>query len=300
MPGRPKSIPACRFIERMDNKARKTLLAVLAHPDDESFGMGGTLALYARQDVDVYLICATRGEVGTVDPKYMAGFHSVAELRESELRCAAGYLCLKGVYFLDYRDSGMPGSNDNQHPQALAAQPVEEVAVRVAEFIRKLRPQVVLTFDPIGGYKHPDHIAIHRATVRAFELAGAPALVTQYPPYQPSKLYFHVMPKGMFKVVVRLLPLLGQDPRRFGRNHDINLIDLVEDGDFPIHARINYRPVREERDAAAACHASQSDGTPARGPLRWARLLFGNQDLFMRSVPPARSGLREKDLFAGV
>ncbi len=284
----------------MENSPRKILLAVLAHPDDESFGMGGTLALYARQDVDVYLICATRGEVGTVDPKFMAGFHSVAELRESELRCAAGHLCLAGVYFLDYRDSGMPGSPDNQHPQALFAQPLEEVAVKVAEYIRKLRPQVVVTFDPIGGYKHPDHIAIHRATVRAFELAGDPAWADEFAPFQPSKLYFHVMPKGMFKVAVRLMPLFGMDPRRFGRNHDIDLLDLVESGDFPIHARINYAPVVEERDAAAACHASQSDGGPTRGPLLWARKLFGTQDLFMRSSPPARSGLREKDLFAGL
>jgi len=284
----------------MDNPTRKTLLAVLAHPDDESFGMGGTLALYARQNVDVYLVCATRGEVGTVDPKFMAGFHSVAELREAELRCAAGHLCLAGVYFLDFRDSGMPGSPDNQHPQALAAQPLDEVAKKVADYIRKLRPQVVLTFDPIGGYKHPDHIAIQRATVKAFELAGDPALVSEYPPFQPSKLYFHVMPKGLFKAVVRLLPLLGQDPRRFGRNHDINLLDLVQDGDFPIHARINYRPVLEERDAAAACHASQTDGGPTRGPIRWVRLLLGTQDTFMRSFPPAAAGVREKDLFAGL
>ena len=262
--------------------------------------MGGTLALYARQNVDVYLVCATRGEVGTVDPKFMAGFHSVAELREAELRCAAGHLCLAGVYFLDFRDSGMPGSPDNQHPQALAAQPLDEVAKKVADYIRKLRPQVVLTFDPIGGYKHPDHIAIQRATVKAFELAGDPALVSEYPPFQPSKLYFHVMPKGLFKAVVRLLPLLGQDPRRFGRNHDINLLDLVQDGDFPIHARINYRPVLEERDAAAACHASQTDGGPTRGPIRWVRLLLGTQDTFMRSFPPAAAGVREKDLFAGL
>ncbi len=79
----------------------RTLLAVLAHPDDETFGTGGTLALYARQrGVDVYLVCATRGEVGEMDPKYMRGFNSVAERREAELRCAAENLGLKGVYFL--------------------------------------------------------------------------------------------------------------------------------------------------------------------------------------------------------
>ena len=70
----------------------KLILAVLAHPDDESFGMGGTLALYAARGADVYLVCATRGEVGEVAPEMLQGFNSIAELRESELRCAAGIL----------------------------------------------------------------------------------------------------------------------------------------------------------------------------------------------------------------
>ena len=75
---------------------KKTLLAVLAHPDDETFGMGGTLALYAHQGVDVYLVCATRGEVGEMEEKYMRGFETIAERREAELRCAAENLGLKG------------------------------------------------------------------------------------------------------------------------------------------------------------------------------------------------------------
>ncbi|MGB5844750.1 MAG: PIG-L family deacetylase, partial [Anaerolineales bacterium] len=124
-----------------------TLLAVLAHPDDESFGMGGTLALYAQRGVDVHLICATRGEVGEVAPHFLEGFQSIGELREHELRCAAGNLGLAGVYFLDYRDSGMAGSPENDHPQALAAAPIDEVAAMVTGYIRQLRPQVVLTFD---------------------------------------------------------------------------------------------------------------------------------------------------------
>ena len=154
------------------NHRKKVLLAVLAHPDDETFGMGGTLALYSRRGVEVHLVCGTRGEVGEMDPKYMRGFNTIAERREAELRCAAEKLELSGVHFLNYRDSGMTGSEDNHHPMALAAQPVEKVAVDVAHYIRLLKPQVVLTFDPIGGYKHPDHIAIHLATVQAFKMAG--------------------------------------------------------------------------------------------------------------------------------
>jgi len=175
---------------------KPVLLAVLAHPDDETFGMGGTLAMYARRGVDVYLVCATRGEVGDVSPELLKGFNSVAELRESELRCAASLLQLAGVFFLDYRDSGMPGSPDNLHPKALASTPQDEVIAKVVHFIRQLKPQVVLTFDPIGGYRHPDHIAIHQAAVGAFYAAGkADYHPEDLPAYQPQKLYFHTMPK---------------------------------------------------------------------------------------------------------
>jgi len=278
-----------------------TLLAVLAHPDDESFGMGGTLALYAQRGVAVHLVCATRGEAGEVSPEYLRGFNSIAERREAELRCAAEKLGLSGVHFLDYRDSGMPGSPDNHHPRALIAAPLEEVASHIVGYIRRLRPQVVLTFDPIGGYKHPDHIAIHRATVRAFELAADPAFEDGNPPFQPARLYFHVIPKGFLRFAVSVLPLLGKDPRRFGRNGDIDLVSLVSEGKFPIHARIDYRSVAERKEAASRCHASQLEGPSLRrGPMRWAQVLFGQKDHFMRAYPPAEPGVREKDLFAGI
>lgn len=280
----------------------KALLAVLAHPDDETFGMGGTLALYARMGVDVYLVCATRGEVGEMDPKFMRGFNSIAERRESELRCAAENLGLKGVYFLNYRDSGMPGSPDNQHAQALVAQPKENVVAEVVHYIRMLKPQVVLTFDPIGGYRHPDHIAIHNATVEAFAKAGE---VKYQPddlaPYQPQKLYFYTMPRGLLRVAVTLMPLMGQDPRRVGTNKDIDLKSIAEVS-FPTHARIDYRPVAKVRDEASACHASQGGGRMVGGPLfaqfrRW----FASNETFMQAYPEPAKGMRlVRDLFAGV
>ena len=282
-----------------NNKA--VMLAVLAHPDDESFGTGGTLALYAQRGVEVHLVCATRGEAGEIDPELMRGFDSIADRRMSELRCAAGILGLTGVYFLGYRDSGMPGSPDNEHPQALVAAPQSEVAAKVAHYIRQLKPQVVLTFDPIGGYKHPDHIAIHNATVEAFHLAGDPSFEDEFPPYQPEKLYYHVMPKSLLRFAVRLLPLFRRDPRRFGRNGDIDLVSLVEDGDFPVHTRIDCRPVQEKREAAAACHVSQLEGgVPRRGPLSWLMRLFGNKEEYMRAYPEPEPGLSEKDLFEGI
>ncbi len=279
----------------------RKLLAVLAHPDDETFGMGGTLAYYAQRGVQTYLICATRGEAGGMEENCLDGFDSVAARRESELRCAAGVLGLKELYFLDYRDSGMPGAPDNQHPNALINAPQQEVAEKIAHLIRQIRPQVLITFDPIGGYKHPDHIAIHRATVQAFYLAGDERFVDGLAPHQAAKLYFHLIPKGFLKTAIRVLRLFGKDPRRFGKNGDIDLVTLVEEGDFPIHARIRYGSAYEKKQIASRCHESQLDGALMSNPIaRWINRLFASSDAYLRAYPPSSSKFLEKDLFEGI
>jgi LmbE family N-acetylglucosaminyl deacetylase len=278
---------------------RHRLLAVLAHPDDETFGVGGTLALYADRGVDVHLVCATRGEVGAAPPELLHGFANLAELRESELRCAASLLGLASVTFLDYRDSGMPGSPDNAHPQALAAAAREEVAAKVAHWIRRLRPDVVITFDPQGGYRHPDHIAIHRATESAFFAAGDPASDPEgLAPHRPAKLYYHVFPRGAVRILVFLMRLAGRNPRKWGRNHDIDLVEIAS-VEFPVHARIDIRSVVELRAEASACHASQGGRAGGR-VTRWISRLLGGRETFMRAHPPAPSRLRERDLFEGL
>jgi len=277
----------------------RRLLAVLAHPDDESFGPGGTLALYAYRGVEVHLACATRGEVGTVSEELLHGYADIGTLREHELRCAAGHLRLTGVHFLGYRDSGMPGSPDNQHPRALAATPLDDVAAQVTQLIRRLRPQVVITFDPIGGYRHPDHIAIQRGTQAAFEASGdASRCPGDLPPYRPQKLYFHTFGRRFLRLAVRVMPLIGQDPRRFGRNRDIDITEIASQ-DFPLHAFIRFNEVAEAKARAAACHASQG-GPPTSGILSWLFRLAGGEETFMRAYPPAPPGLRETDLFEGV
>jgi LmbE family N-acetylglucosaminyl deacetylase len=279
---------------------RPVLLAVLAHPDDETFGTGGTLALYASRGVDVYLVCATRGEVGEMDERLMRGFNSIAERREAELRCAAEKLGLTGVFFLDYRDSGMPGSPDNQHPQALFAQPEEQVVEKVVGFIRQLKPQVVITFDPIGGYFHPDHIAIQRATVQAFQSAGDPEKFPgSLPAYQPQKLYFQTIPRTFLRIMVRLMPLFRKDPRRFGINQDIDMVTIAEKN-FPITATISFRSVAKQRDEAVACHVSQGGSSLSSGFIGYFRRLFSAQETYMRAYPLAKEREKEKDLFAGV
>lgn len=273
----------------------RRLLAVFAHPDDETFGAGGTLALYARSGVEVHLVCATRGEVGEAPPG-LKGFASIGEMRESELRCAAGILGLAGVHFLGYRDSGMAGSPENAHPRALAAAPLPEAARAVAGFIRRLRPQVVVTFDPIGGYRHPDHIAAHRATVEAFRMAADPAAFPEDgPPYSAQKLYFHTFPHGFIRVAARILSLLGQDPRHFGKNRDIDIASLAE-VDFPIHAKIDIRSVLDVKQKASACHSSQGGGRIG-GVIGRLASLFGGVETFMRASPVPPPAQIERDLF---
>jgi LmbE family N-acetylglucosaminyl deacetylase len=279
----------------------RKILAVLAHPDDESFGLGGTLALYANRGVETYYVCATRGEAGSADPEFMNGFTNTAEMRTDELNRAAKHLGLKGVYFLGYRDSGMPGMDANQHPDAQINHPVDEVAGRVVKFIRDLKPDIVITFDPIGGYKHPDHIHIHKATVLAFDKANDASFHPEAgPAFKPKALYFQVFPRWFLKASVRIMPLFGKDPTKFGRNGDINIKELAE-VDFPIHVRLNIRSVDEIKRRAGAEHASQGGRDMRRGIMGALTKLFGAHEDFMQAYPPVNGNdKRRKDLFEGI
>ena len=274
------------------------LLIVFAHPDDETFGIGGTIAHYAQRGVAVHLLCATQGECGEAPPD-LRGYASKAEMRVAELQCAAQILGLTDVQFLGYRDSGMAGSLDNQHPEALAVAPTLEVARKVAAHIRRIRPQVVITFDPIGGYRHPDHIAIHQATNAAFRMAGeAGEAVDGLGPHAPQKLYYATFARGWLKLMVRLMPWLGMNPRRLGKNKDVDFASLAQ-VDFPIHATIATYAVNELKLKAFACHVSQSSGGIPRYLLGIARWFLGNET-YMRAAPAEPPQQMEHDLFEGI
>jgi LmbE family N-acetylglucosaminyl deacetylase len=279
----------------------KTILAVLAHPDDETFGLGGTLALYSRMGYDTYYICATRGEAGSADDEHLKGFKDTAEMRTTELMNAAKILGLKEVIFLGYRDSGMPGMEANQHPDAQINHPIDEVAGRVVQHIRELKPDIVITFDPIGGYKHPDHIHIQRATTLAFEKADDASFHPQAgAPFKPAALYYQVFPRWFLRWMTRLMPLAGKDPTKWGRNGDINLKELAE-VDFPVHVRLDIRSVAEIKGLASAQHASQGGGQMRRGLMGFVTRVFGEREDFMRAYPPVNGDFRRQtDLFAGL
>ena len=280
----------------------KTLLAVLAHPDDESFGLGGTLALYARKGYNVYYLCATRGEAGTVDEEHLRGFSSTAEMRTDELMRAAKQLGLKDVFFLGYRDSGMPGTEENKHPDAQINHSIDEVAGRVVKYIREVKPDVVLTHDPIGGYKHPDHIHIHKATKLAFEKAEDPSFHPEAgAPFKPRALYYQVFSRALLKVMVRVMRLFGKDPTKFGRNNDVNLMELAEVS-FPIHVRLDTRSVQDIKLKASAQHASQGGAQIRRGWMGILSRILGEREEFMRAYPPMLNGHHKvtNDLFDGI
>jgi len=290
----------------------RRILVAMAHPDDESFGLGGIIARYAAEGAEVYLICATNGDVGTVDAEYMQGYSTIAELRLAELQCAAEKLGFKEVITFGYRDSGMPGTPDNHHPDSLFAADPAEVVDRIVTVIRKVRPHIVITFDPYGGYGHPDHIKMYETTMAAFHAAGDPAyrperLEDGLPAYQPLKLYCSTWSRWWLTILVSLLPLVGLNPREYGRNKDIDLIEITRHS-YPIHTRVRTTGYAHIAEEAADCHASQRIPIPKRpsldvfGLTRWIRgLLSPEEYTFMRAYPPVNGHHRvERDLFEGL
>ncbi len=283
-------------------------MVAFAHPDDESFGPGGVLAKYSAEGVNVHYACGTRGEAGIADPDQMKGYASLGDLRWHELECASRLLGLTALHYLGYRDSGMPGSEDNHHPNALVQAERGALTGKLVALIRTLRPQVVLTFDPHGGYGHPDHVTMHQATTQAFFAAGDP---NQYPEqlagglaaYAPQKLYYTAFSTSALKVAVFVMRLLGKDPTRFGRNQDINLTEIVTHAPR-ITTRVDVTPYIEIREQARACHLTQGGGRMGvfswmPMPLRRALLRLG-EETFARVHPPIDRRAREKDLFDGV
>lgn len=279
------------------------LLVALAHPDDETFGLAGTIIHYAMRGVAVYYICATRGEAGHVDPGLLEGYTSLAELRTQELMCAAQHLGLSGLHLLDYRDSGMENAPENQHPGSLFQAPLEEVVERIVPLIRQIRPQVVITFDPTGGYFHPDHVKMHEATTLAFHAAGDPERFAEHltdgvQVYSPQKLYYTAFPQVLARLAVRILPLFGQDPAALGHNRDINL-KRIADVRQVVTTKINVFSCFQASQQASLCYASQMPAGRGGIPGLLARWIF-RYDRYTRIVPPLAADGMEHDLFAGI
>ena len=152
------------------------------------------MARYASEGVRVVLVCATGGEEGDIlNPRMdRPGIKErMGEIRKAELETACDLLGVERIYELGYRDSGMPGTPSNDHPDALCNAAADEVVERLVEVIRSERPEVVLGYDESRGYEHPDHVAVHTLGTRAFREAGDPNLWPDAgPPWRPLKLYY--------------------------------------------------------------------------------------------------------------
>src|SRR5713101_4117716 len=179
----------------------KRLLGIFAHPDDEGTTSGAMLK-YSALDVETGLVCATRGEVGEIADPTLATPENLGEVREGEMQAAAEVLGVHNLWFLDYRDSGMAGTPENQDPRSLAQANPAEVVGKLVAIIRQFRPQVIVTFDESGAYGHPDHIAIYRHTTSAFH---ATADAAQYPElgpaYSVAKLYYSSFPRSRIRAI---------------------------------------------------------------------------------------------------
>lgn len=280
----------------------KRLLAVLAHPDDESFGPGGTLAKYAGEGVEVHIAICTDGAAGSVTEEFESSRPKLVEIRRQELVEAVEVL--GGIlHQLGFRDSGYIGDPANEDPRAFMNVDAEMAASRVVELIRTIKPQVVITHDETGGYFHPDHIKAHEITLRAFWAAGDGA---QYPgvggePYQAQRLYYTGLPDRWLKLFRFVMRLQGKDPSRMGRNNDVDFTNIGHPM-RELHARIDTFNSWETKLAASAKHRSQGGGSGGFAPWmpRWLQKRVFSTEYFIQAHPPARDGERVTDLFAGV
>ncbi|MCP4164337.1 MAG: GlcNAc-PI de-N-acetylase [Chloroflexi bacterium] len=229
------------------------LLGIFAHPDDESFGPGGTLAKYARQDAEVHVCIVTDGAAGEVDPTYLdqSGVSNLAELRAAELACACQALHAT-CHSLGYGDSGMGGTARNGNQHNLHEVDLDEVAHDIAALIQKLCPEVIITHGPNGDYFHPDHIKVHQAVMRALTFEDVRNL-------ESLRVYYSAIPYSQMKWGIRLLRLLRKDPTKFGENGDVDLTRVGTPND-EITVRLDVGPYFEIKRAASACHVSQGGG----------------------------------------
>jgi LmbE family N-acetylglucosaminyl deacetylase len=271
--------------------SRRRLMAVLAHPDDESLGAGGTLAKYAADGVDVYLVTATRGDAGRFrghrpgDVRH-PGPATLASVREKELLAAADLLGIRDVSFLGYRDQHL----DQADPR--------EAVGRIVAQVRRFRPDVVLTFGPDGAYGHPDHIAISQFTTAAIVAAADAAFdggSDVDAPHAVSKLYYLAWPESTWNAYRMAIQTLS------------TTVDGIERlatpwPDWAITTMIDTANVWPTVWRAVCCHESQiapyerlRDLPPEHHSVLWGR------QSFYRAFSMVNGGrTREVDLFEGV
>jgi mycothiol S-conjugate amidase len=281
--------------------AELCLLSVHAHPDDEASKGAPTVHRYHGEGVHTVLVCCTGGEAGDIlnpamdRPDVRA---RLPEVRAEELARSAAIIGYDDVVMLGYRDSGMPGTPENEDPRCFARADLDEAVGRLVAAIRRARPQVILTYgDEQEGYPHPDHLRVHEVSVAAFDAAGDPdAFPDLGDPWQPSKLYYTVWSKA--RVVA-----LHQRFLELGLESPFDERWLERPGqDDRITTRIDVGDHQEARRAALLAHETQIDPTSPFWfglPPEAADAAYRTEDYVLaRSLVDAP--LPEADLFAGL
>jgi len=269
---------------------RWTFLGVFAHPDDEASCSGCFVKYTEEVGAWAYVACATRGDgvdAQIKDPA-IATRETLGQVRSQELACACEKLGIQPPLFLGHQD----GEVDKV--------PTEEAARALARLIRELRPQVVITHGPEGGYGHPDHIAVSAFTTRAFDLAPDPAVDLGVPPFAPAKLYYSAMPRSFMERVPAF-----RDRRADIRGQQLGFVGVEDD---KITTAVDIRKWMRVKLDALSCHRTQFEFDPETGQpktfaasapeeLRWE--MFGHERYVLAKSSVAQNG-PEDDLLAGL
>ena len=262
------------------------LMCILAHPDDESLGNGGILAKYAAEGIKTYLVTATRGERGWLgDEQEYPGLEKLGQMREQELLDAAEVLDIRYVDFLNYID----GDLDQAHPA--------EVIAKTVGHLRHVRPDVVVTFGPYGGYGHPDHIAISQFTTAAIVEAANPdsTYYSNLAPHSVSKLYYMVETEQLFSVYQSVFGDLVM-------HIDGTQRGIVAWPTWSVSARIDTWDYWRTVARAISCHRTQAPAYHLLEQLseQQRKMLWGTQSYY-RAFSRVNGGRQvEEDLFEGL
>jgi LmbE family N-acetylglucosaminyl deacetylase len=262
------------------------LMCVMAHPDDESLGTGGTLAKYAAEGIETYLVTATRGERGWQgEPRANPGEAALGATREAELRGAVQALGIRDLYFLDYIDGDLD-----------QADPAEAIAKIVAH-MRRVQPHVVLTFGPAGAYGHPDHIAICQLATAACVAAADASYADPggYAPHAVSKLYYMTISRALADAYTAVFGDIIMQIDGVDRN-------VVIDDDWAITTRLDTSAYEDTVWKAVFCHTSQ---LPAYSRLEQVpeqyRKTIWSEETYYRAFSLVNGGRTiERDLFEGL
>ena len=275
------------------------LLGFYAHPDDEVLGIGGTLAHYSTNGVYIEWVVTTRGEAGEISDPALATPENLGIVREGEMRCSAQTLGMADVTFLGYRDSGMDGTADNQRPDAYINTADEEVVAKLVAIIRRVRPHVALTFEPFGGYGHPDHIAIHKHTHLALPAAADPTYRPDLGvPWQTQRLFYPILRRASFMVLKERMMAQGL-PTDFFDGLEKRRAQAWPDDNYQV--AINVNGTTATKWAAFNCHRTQfgEDSLFRRLPEAEISDVFSTE-YFALAYPEPESGLRLSNLFEGL